>query len=216
MWVTTWGTWRADLYESYCGSILSTAALGAVAFAMEAKSGMQFRAVIAPMLIAAVGTFLSLIGIFMVHTKEGAAMKDLLNSLRVGTHISAILIAFSTFGILYLLGLENWFGFSCSVVTGLTAGVVIGQATEYYTSHSHRPTQAIAKASRTGSATVIIKGIGTGMISTCIPIVTISAAILLSYLCAIRFDILHLMSAENIQMGLYGIGIAAVGMLSTL
>ena len=206
----------ADLYESYCGSILSTAALGAVAFAMETKSGMQFRAVIAPMLIAAVGTFLSLIGIFMVHTKEGAAMKDLLNSLRVGTHISAILIAFSTFGILCLLGLENWFGLSCSVVTGLTAGVVIGQATEYYTSHSHRPTQAIAEASRTGSATVIIKGIGTGMISTCIPIVTISAAILLSYLCAIRFDILHLMSAENIQMGLYGIGIAAVGMLSTL
>ena len=203
----------ADLYESYCGSILSTAALGAVAFA---ASGMQFKAVIAPMLIAAVGVFLSLLGIFLVRTKEGATMKDLLHSLGIGTNVSAVLIAVVTFGILYVLGLENWLGLSFSVITGLAAGVIIGQATEYYTSHTYRPTQAIAEASQTGSATVIIKGIGTGMISTCIPVVTISVAILLSYLCAIRFDISGMMEAHNIQLGLYGIGIAAVGMLSTL
>ena len=203
----------ADLYESYCGSILSTAALGAVAFA---AGGMQFKAVIAPMLIAAVGVFLSLFGIFLVRTKEGATMKDLLHSLGVGTNVSAVLIAAATFGILYALGLENWLGLSFSVITGLAAGVIIGQATEYYTSHSYKPTQAIAAASQTGSATVIIKGIGTGMISTCIPVVTISVAILLSYLCAIHFNVAEMMSAHNIQMGLYGIGIAAVGMLSTL
>lgn len=202
----------ADLYESYCGSILSTAALGATAFAMN--SDMQLRAVIAPMIIAAAGVFLSLIGIFLVRTKEGATMKDLLHSLGLGTNISALLIAFASFVILYLLKLDNWIGISFSVVTGLAAGVIIGQATEYYTSHSYKPTQGISEASQTGSATVIIKGIGTGMISTMIPVVTISVAIMLSYLCANGFDMS--MSAESISRGLYGIGIAAVGMLSTL
>ena len=202
----------ADLYESYCGSILSTAALGATAFAIN--SDMQLRAVIAPMIIAAAGVFLSLIGIFLVHTKEGATMKDLLHSLGLGTNISALLIAFASFAILYLLKLDNWIGISFSVVTGLAAGVIIGQATEYYTSHSYKPTQGISEASQTGSATVIIKGIGTGMISTMIPVVTISVAIMLSYLCANGFDMS--MSAESISRGLYGIGIAAVGMLSTL
>ena len=203
----------ADLYESYCGSILSTAALGATAFA--ASSGdMQLKAVIAPMLIAAVGVFLSLFGIFLVRTKEGATMKDLLHALGLGTNTAAVLIAAVSFLILYLLGLENWLGVSFSVIAGLAAGVIIGQATEYYTSQSYMPTKAISEASHTGSATVIIKGIGTGMISTCIPVLSISVAIMLSYLCANGFDMS--MSALSIQHGLYGIGIAAVGMLSTL
>ncbi len=202
----------ADLYESYCGSILSTAALGATAFAMN--SDMQFRAVIAPMIIAAIGIFLSLIGIYLVRTKEGASMKDLLHSLGLGTNVSAGLIAVATFIILYLLGIENWLGLSFSVISGLVAGVIIGQATEYYTSQSYKPTQKIAEASQTGPATVIIKGIGTGMISTMVPVVTISVAIMLSFLCANGFDMS--MSAKSISTGLYGIGIAAVGMLSTL
>ena len=202
----------ADLYESYCGSILSTAALGATAFALNGE--MQLKAVIAPMIIASVGIFLSLIGIFLVRTKEGATMKDLLKSLSLGTNVSAILIAVATFIILYLFQLENWVGVSFSVITGLVAGVIIGQGTEYYTSHSYKPTQAIAESSQTGAATVIIKGIGTGMISTMIPVVTISVAIMLSYLCANGFDLS--MSASSMSRGLYGIGIAAVGMLSTL
>lgn len=202
----------ADLYESYCGSILSTAALGATAFASAGE--MQLRAVIAPMIIAAVGIFLSLIGIFLVRTKEGASMSQLLRSLAVGTNTSAVLIAFATFLILYGLGLDNWLGLSFSVISGLTAGVIIGQATEFYTSHSYKPTQTISESAQTGSATVIIKGIGTGMISTCIPVLTIGVAIMLSYLCANHFDLS--MSAESISKGLYGIGIAAVGMLSTL
>ena len=203
----------ADLYESYCGSILSTAALGATAFAMSAGD-MQLRAVIAPMLIAAVGVFLSLLGIFLVRTKDGATMKDLLHALGMGTNTSAILIAVATFGILYWLQIDNWLGIGFSVVSGLAAGVIIGQATEYYTSQSYKPTQRIAEASQTGAATVIIKGIGTGMISTCVPVLTISVAIMLSYLCANGFDLS--MSATSISLGLYGIGIAAVGMLSTL
>ena len=202
----------ADLYESYCGSILSTAALGATAFAMNGD--MQLKAVLAPMIIAAVGIFLSLAGIFLVRTKEGAGMRELLKSLALGTNVSAVLIAIATFIILYLFQIENWVGVSFSVVTGLCAGVIIGQGTEYYTSHSYKPTQKIAEASQTGSATVIIKGIGTGMISTMIPVVTISAAIMLSYLCANGFDLS--MSASSMARGLYGIGIAAVGMLSTL
>lgn len=202
----------ADLYESYCGSILSTAALGAVAFSLQGD--MQLRAVIAPMLIAAVGVFLSLLGIFMVRTRDGANMKELLHSLNLGTNTSAGLIALATFGILYLLRIDNWLGLSFSVITGLAAGVIIGLGTEYYTSHNYKPTREIAYASKTGSATVIIKGIGTGMISTVIPVVTISVAIMLSYLCANGFDLS--MSATSISRGLYGISIAAVGMLSTL
>ena len=204
----------ADLYESYCGSILSTAALGAVAFASSGIEGMQIKAVIAPMLIAAVGVFLSILGIYLVRTREGATMKDLLHSLSLGTNVSAALIALATFGILYMLQIDNWLGLSFSVITGLTAGVIIGQATEYYTSHSYKPTQKISEAGLTGSATVIIKGIGTGMMSTCIPVVTIGVAIMLSYLCANGF--VMDMNAAALSQGLYGIGIAAVGMLSTL
>ena len=203
----------ADLYESYCGSVLSTAALGAAAFA-AAGLDIQLKAVIAPMLIAAVGVFLSLFGIFLVRTKEGATMRDLLKSLSLGTNVSAVLIAVATFAILYLLGIQNWIMLSCSVITGLVAGVIIGQATEYYTSHSYKPTQKISEAGLTGSATVIIKGIGTGMISTCIPVITIGVAIILSFGFANGFDLS--MSSESLANGLYGIGIAAVGMLSTL
>jgi K(+)-stimulated pyrophosphate-energized sodium pump len=204
----------ADLYESYCGSILSTAALGATAFALQSQGAMQIKAVLAPMLIAAFGILLSIIGIFMVRTKNGATMKELLHSLGVGTNTSAILIAVATFGILYLLGIENWLGISFSVISGLAAGVIIGQATEYFTSQSYKPTQEIAASSQTGPATVIIKGIGTGMISTTIPVITIAIAIMLSYLCANGFTLA--MNAHAMSMGLYGIGIAAVGMLSTL
>ena len=203
----------ADLYESYCGSILSTAALGAAAYA-AAGGETQLKAVIAPMLIASVGVFLSLLGIFLVRTKEGATMRDLLRSLSLGTNISAVLIAIATFAILYLLDVNNWLGLSFSVISGLAAGVIIGQATEYYTSHSYKPTQKISEAGLTGAATVIIKGIGTGMISTCIPVITIGVAIMLSYLCANGFDLS--MSSASLSHGLYGVGIAAVGMLSTL
>ena len=202
----------ADLYESYCGSILATAALGAAAFA----GGMQMEAVLAPMLIAAVGILLSVLGIFFVRTKEGASMKQLLGALGVGVNGSSILIAIFTFIILHALQIDNWLGLSFSVIVGLVAGIIIGQSTEYYTSHSYKPTRKIAQSAETGPATVIISGIGMGMISTAIPVVTIAVAIILSYLCATGFDVENMISAGNISKGLYGIGIAAVGMLSTL
>ena len=205
----------ADLYESYCGSILATTALGASAF-YGLGEDMQLRAVFAPMVIAAVGVVLSIIGIYTVRTKEGAGMSQLLKSLGFGTNLSAALIAVATFGVLYLLDIPNWLGVSFSVIVGLLAGVIIGQSTEYYTSHSYKPTQKLAESSKTGPATVIISGIGLGMMSTAIPVITIAVAILLSYLSAINFDIACMLSAENLSMGLYGIGIAAVGMLSTL
>ncbi|MBO8483596.1 MAG: sodium-translocating pyrophosphatase [Bacteroidetes bacterium] len=205
----------ADLYESYCGSILATTALGASAFYGFGED-LQLKAVFAPMIIAAVGVILSIIGIYTVRTKEGAGMSQLLKSLGLGTNLSAALIAVATFGVLYLLDLPNWVGISFSVIVGLLAGVIIGQSTEYYTSHSYKPTQKLAESSQTGPATVIISGIGLGMISTAIPVITIAVAILLSYLCAINFDMANMLTAENLSLGLYGIGIAAVGMLSTL
>ena len=203
----------ADLYESYCGSILATMALGAAAYSAIGTEA-QMKAILAPMIIAAVGVVLSIIGIYVVRTKEGAGMDQLLKSLGRGTNLSSILIAVATFGIMYLLGMENWWGFSLSVVVGLAAGVIIGQATEYYTSHSYRPTQKLAESAETGPATVIISGVGLGMLSTAIPVVTIAVAILLAYLCANGFDLSF--SADSLSTGLYGIGIAAVGMLSTL
>ena len=202
----------ADLYESYCGSILATMALGAAAYV--AVPEVQMKAILAPMIIAAVGVALSIIGIYVVRTKEGAGMNDLLKSLGRGTNLSSILIAAATFGIMYLLGMENWWQLSLSVVVGLAAGVIIGQATEYYTSHSYRPTQKLAESAQTGPATVIISGVGLGMLSTAIPVITIAVAILLAYLCANGFTLDF--TAESLSTGLYGIGIAAVGMLSTL
>lgn len=200
----------ADLYESYCGSILATAALGAAAFIHTNDTAMQFKAVIAPMLIAAIGILLSIIGIFSVRTKENATMKDLLRSLGFGTNLSSVLIAGSTFLILWLLQLDNWFWISCAVIAGLIVGVIIGQSTEYYTSQSYKPTRQLCECGKTGPATVIISGIGLGMLSTAIPVLAVVAGIIVSFLFASGFDF------NNAGMGLYGIGIAAVGMLSTL
>ena len=208
----------ADLYESYCGSILSTMALGASAFYALGPE-MQTKAIIAPMLIAAVGVLLSIISIFTVRTKEGAGMGQLLKSMSFGTNMAAILSGVATFGILALVfGTQNsdWWRFSCSVVAGLCAGVAIGKATEYYTSHSYKPTQKLAEASKTGPATVIINGVGLGMVSTAIPVIAIVVAIVLAYLFAIGFDVQNMMTAAALSKGLYGVAIAAVGMLSTL
>ena len=218
----------ADLYESYCGSILATAALGAAAFIHSGDTMMQYKAVIAPMLIAAVGIILSIIGIFSVRTKENATMKDLLGALGFGTNLSSVLIVVATFLILWLLKLDNWMWISCSVVVGLLVGIVIGRSTEYYTSQSYKPTQKLSESGKTGPATVIISGIGLGMLSTAIPVIAVVVGIILgmlstaipviavvvgiiaSYLFASGFDF------SNVGLGLYGIGIAAVGMLSTL
>ena len=207
----------ADLYESYAGSILATMALGASAFAGAAVEGMQIKAVLAPSLIAACGVLLSIIGIYLVKTKEGAGMKELLRALSIGTNTAACLIALATFGIFaWLFGTETsqWWQVSLSVVVGLLAGVIIGQSTEYYTSQSYKPTQKVSESSQTGPATVIISGLGLGMLSTAIPVITVGVAIILAYLCANGFQVEF--SAANLSMGLYGIGIAAVGMLSTL
>ena len=200
----------ADLYESYCGSILATAALGAAAFIGTGDTAMQFKAVIAPMLIAAVGIVLSILGIFAVRTKEDAGMKELLGALSTGTNLSSGLIVVATFVILWALQLENWVNISLSVVIGLLVGIVIGRSTEYYTSQSYRPTQKLAESGQTGPATVIISGIGLGMVSTTVPVLAVVVGIILSFWLASGFDF------ANISMGLYGIGIAAVGMLSTL
>ena len=207
----------ADLYESYAGSILATMALGASAFATSAVEGMQLKAVLAPSLIAACGVLLSIIGIYMVKTKENAGMKELLRALAIGTNTAGFLIAAVTFAIFaWLFGTETalWWQVSLSVVVGLIAGMIIGQSTEYYTSQSYTPTQKVSESSQTGPATVIISGLGLGMLSTAIPVVTVGIAIVLAYLCANGFHVEF--SAANLSMGLYGIGIAAVGMLSTL
>ena len=201
----------ADLYESYCGSILATMALGASAFFNDGTA-VQMRAILAPMMIAAIGVVLSIIGIYVVRTKEGASLKDLLGSLSRGTNLAAVLIAVLSFGVFYLLGFPNWWQMALSVLSGLLAGVIIGKITEYYTSHSYKPTQKLAESSQTGPATVIINGVGLGMISTAVPVVTIACAILLAYGFATGFHY----SVDTLSLGLYGISIAAVGMLSTL
>ncbi|MDR0748839.1 MAG: sodium-translocating pyrophosphatase [Tannerellaceae bacterium] len=200
----------ADLYESYCGSILATAALGAAAFVSTGSVELQYKAVIAPMLIAAVGIVLSVLGIFAVRTKEDAGIKKLLGSLSLGTNLSSALIAVAAFVILYLLGMENWMWISGSVIAGLLVGIVIGQSTEYYTSQSYKPTRRVSEAGKTGPATVIISGLGLGMLSTAIPVLAVVTGIICAFLFASGFNF------ANVGMGLYGIGIAAVGMLSTL
>ncbi len=198
----------ADLYESYCGSILATGALGAAAYMADPE--LQFKSVLAPMLIAGVGIILSIIGIFMVRTKEDATQKTLLKSLGRGVNGSSILIVIFAWLILYLLDFENIWGIWGAIVTGLIVGIVIGKATEYFTSEEYRPTQRIAESSSTGPATVIISGLGVGMFSTLIPVLAVVIGIILAYVFASGFDM------NNMGMGLYGIGIAAVGMLSTL
>lgn len=200
----------ADLYESYCGSILATAALGAAAFIHSDDTVMQFKAVIAPMLIAAVGILLSILGIFSVRTREDAKMKDLLRALAFGTNLSSVFIVVATGFILWILGLQNWFHITLAVVVGLLVGIVIGRSTEYYTSQSYKPTKKLSESGITGPATVIISGIGLGMLSTAVPVVAVVVGIIASYLLAASGNF------GNVGMGLYGIGIAAVGMLSTL
>jgi len=198
----------ADLYESYAGSILATAALGAAAFLNNSE--MQIKAVMAPMLIASIGIVLSIIGIYMVRTKEGATQKQLLGSLGRGVNVSSVLIVVGSFILLYFFELENWVGIWGAIVTGLIVGIIIGRATEYFTSEEYKPTQKIADSAETGPATVIISGLGYGMISTVVPVLAVVTGIILAYIFAAGGDL------NNMGMGLYGIGIAAVGMLSTL
>ena len=199
----------ADLYESYCGSILATAALGAAAFAATTVE-MQFKAVIAPMLIGAVGVLLSVLAIFTVRTRENATMHQLINALNRGTNLASVLIVVFSFVVLYLLGIEGWWRYGLAVTIGLIVGVVIGQATEYYTSQSFGPTRRLSASSQTGAATVIISGIGLGMFSTAIPVLAVVCGVILSFGVASGFNF------SNISIGLYGISMASVGMLSTL
>jgi K(+)-stimulated pyrophosphate-energized sodium pump len=199
----------ADLYESYCGAILSTAALGATAFAGMGYE-TQFNGVIAPMIIAAVGIILSIVGIFLVKAKEGASQKQLLNALGRGVNVSSVLIAAFSYFILQYLAIPNYTGIWAAMLVGLLGGIGIGKITEYYTSSGYKPTQDIAESTKTGPATVIIAGIGTGMISTAFPVLIVGASVIFAFLFAASFDF------NNISMGLYGIAIAAVGMLSTL
>ena len=205
----------ADLYESYAGSILATAALGAAAF--TSSVGLQFKAVLAPMLIAAVGTLLSIVGIFAVRTKENATQKTLLTALSRGVNLSTFLIIIFSWLILKVLGLPNMWGIWAALVIGLFTGWMIGKSTEYFTSAAYKPTQNIARNAETGPATVIISGIVTGMLSTAVPVITIVIGTILAFLCASGWPIgKELVKPEVISTGLYGIGIAAVGMLSTL
>lgn len=199
----------ADLYESYCGAILATAALGATAYAASGTA-VQMNSVVAPMLIAGIGTILSIAGIMIVRTREGATQRQLLDSLGRGVNFSSILILLASALVLNLLGIPNAWGIWGSLFTGLVVGIVIGRSTEYFTSHGYRPTRAIAAQAATGPATVVISGIGTGLISTAIPVFMVSLGTILAFFFASGFDF------QNLPMGLYGIGIAAVGMLSTL
>ena len=204
----------ADLYESYAGSILASAALGAAAASSAGLGyGDGLRAVMAPMLIGAVGAILSIIGIFLVRTKPGANQSQLMGALNLGINISGVLIALASLGVLYLLGINNWLGLWGSIIIGLIVGIAIGKVTEYYTSFEFKPVKFIAENATTGPATVIISGIGTGMISTCWPVIFIVIGTIGAYLCAAGE---FAFTAANMNQGLYGIGIAAVGMLSTL
>ncbi len=198
----------ADLYESYCGSILATASLGAAAYA--AQPDMQLKAVLAPMIIGALGTLLSIGGIFLVRVRQEGSQKQLGAALSRAVNLSSLMIVFGSLGVLHLLGIDNLWGIWGAIVTGLITGIVIGYATEYYTSHAYSPTRKIAESSQTGPATVIISGMGTGFLSTAVPVLAIVAGITFAFLSASGW------SFANLSGGLYGIGIAAVGMLSTL
>lgn len=194
----------ADLYESYCGSILSTAALGAAIPAISDE--MQWSLVVAPMIVAAIGTILSIIGVFAVRTSEGASQKNLLRALLIGTGGSSLLILVAV-ALMAWFGMLSW-GIFGSVIAGLAAGVIIGQGTEYFTSDEYKPTKGIAAQTQQGAATTIIEGIAVGMMSTWLPVVIVAAAIIAAFGSAGGFS--------NYAMGVYGIGFAAVGMLSTL
>ena len=196
----------ADLYESYVGSVISCSALGVAAFSSK---GLSFEAMAIPMIMAALGILCSIIGTFFVRTGEKTEQKLLLKALSRGTNLSAILIAVAAFPLIYfILGAENW-KLYFAVLAGLVAGVLIGKSTEYFTSDSYKPTKKLAGKSETGSATIIIGGLGLGMLSTALPIIIIGIAVLVAFFVSGG-------SVESPQMGLYGIALAAVGMLSTL
>lgn len=191
----------ADLYESYCGSILASAALGAAAY--MAVPEMAIKAVLTPMLIAALGTILSLLGVYAVRVKRGASQTELMAALNRGINLSSFLIAIASAFLLQLIGLDNWAGIWGAIVTGLAVGIIIGKSTEHYTSHDSYPCRKIAHSAKTGPATVIISGIGIGMISTCIPVITIVVGTVLAY--GMASGDWHFTGAE-MSKGLYGIG----------
>ena len=204
----------ADLYESYYGSILATMALGAAAAMAIGTTGFGIKLAVAPMALAGLGIFCSLVGVFVVRAKENASFSELLKGLHKGVYVASFLIAVLCGGLFYFLFKDvdvagfNWWGPWASIITGLAAGLIIAYATEYYTSYEHAPTKRIAEQTETGAATVIIAGIAEGMISTWAPLIVIVVAIIASFSFA--------GGNENFLLGLYGVGIAAVGMLSTL
>lgn len=200
----------ADLYESYVGSIVSTCALGAIAF-MATDLGV--KAVALPLLMSTVGVIFSVIGSFFVKTQEGASQKNLLSALRRGTNFAALVTAIVSFLLVVWLFGTKFYGLYLAIIAGLAAGVLIGLCTEYYTSDTYKPTQKIAESSKTGTATLIISGLGTGMISTVLPILIVGAAIIIAYYCA---GLSTGGDTPDSAIGLYGISLAAVGMLSTL
>ena len=190
----------ADLYESYVGSIVSTSALAVAA-------GFGVKGVAVPMMLAAFGVIASITGTFFVKTKEDASQKSLLKALRLGTYISAVLVVIAAFFAIRIL-LPGHVGIYAAVLSGLIAGVLIGAITEYFTSDSYRPTRNLASSSETGAATVIISGLSLGMLSTVAPVIIVGASVLISYYCS--------GGNTDFNMGLYGVGVSAVGMLSTL
>ena len=200
----------ADLYESYAGSILATAALGVAAVAAKDYTNveLQLKYLSAPMILAGLGAVLSIIGIYLVRAKEDATMKQLMSALNLGINFSSVAIAVAAALVLHYLDLPNKWQVWIAIVTGLTAGLIIGKVTEIFTSHDYEPTRGIAKQSSSGPATVIIEGVAVGMESTAIPVITIVIAIALSFYIP--------GGATEPLMGLYGVGIAAVGMLATL
>ena len=203
----------ADLYESYVGSILATAALGAAAFAQAGDPASAYKAVIAPMVVAALGTVFSIIGMYAVRVKTGSTQRDLLNALGRGINLSSVLITACSFFALRWLDLPNATGIWGAIVTGLVTGIIIGKVTEYFTSQEFKPTKGIADNATTGPATVIIAGLGTGMLSTVVPVVAVVIGTALAY--GFASGDWHFQPG-SMALGLYGIGIAAVGMLSTL
>ena len=198
----------ADLYESYCGSLLATAALGVAAYAGNLEA--QFEGVLAPLLVAAAGIVCSILGVLAVSACEGATQQDLLRSLAKGINLSSLLTIAFSWGIFQALHLPNAWNLWGCIVVGVVTGIVIGKATEYFTASSYGPTRSIAESARTGPATVIIAGLGTGMQSTAVPVISVVAATLAAYALGGDFD------SSNVEKGLYGIGLASVGMLATL
>ncbi len=198
----------ADLFESYVGAILAASALGAAAFVTDPD--LQVKAVVAPMAIAGLGVLLSIAGVYLVRTKEGASQKELLGALNRGVNVSGLLIVAAVAGLLLVLDMPNTWGIWGAVVAGLGTGIIVGRATEYSTSSSYKPTQHIANQAEGGPATIVIAGVGVGMLSTAIPVLAVAVGTMLSFALASGFDL----SALN--QGLYGVAIAAVGMLSTL